>query len=64
MQSLRSDDIAEALVKATSDRVMIEKAARIGEAIRKESGVDNALEAIHYNILRAGADRRQMSWAK
>lgn len=62
--SLRSDDIAHALVKATTDRVMLEKAARIGEAIRKESGVDNALEAIQYNILRAGSDRTKMSWAK
>jgi sterol 3beta-glucosyltransferase len=43
---------------------MLEKAARIGEAIRKESGVDNALEAIQYNILRAGSDRTKMSWAK
>ncbi|WWC71508.1 uncharacterized protein I206_105466 [Kwoniella pini CBS 10737] len=61
--SLRSDDIANALIKATTDRVMIEKAARIGEKIRSESGVDKALEAINNNVLRAGSDRRNLKWA-
>ncbi|WVR07540.1 hypothetical protein IAU60_004582 [Kwoniella sp. DSM 27419] len=61
--SLRSDDLASALIKATTDRVMIEKAARIGEKIRSESGVDNALQAIHDNVVRAGSDRRNLRWA-
>ncbi|WVQ90440.1 hypothetical protein IAS59_004220 [Cryptococcus gattii] len=56
--SLRPDDVASALVKATSDRVMIEKAARIGERIRSENGVATAISAISYNISRAASDRR------
>jgi sterol 3beta-glucosyltransferase len=62
--SLRSVDIADALVKATTSQVIIEKAARVGERIRAENGVDNALNAIHYNILRAASDRKKMQWAK
>ncbi|WVQ68322.1 uncharacterized protein L199_006529 [Kwoniella botswanensis] len=61
--SLRSDDIANALIKATTDVVMIEKAARIGEKIRSESGVDQALQAIHHNLIRAGMDRRNLKWS-
>lgn len=60
VSSLRSDDIADALSKATSNRVMVEKAARIGERIRAESGVDAAVQAIHYNIIRAARDRRRL----
>ncbi|RXK41092.1 hypothetical protein M231_01495 [Tremella mesenterica] len=63
LASLRSDEIADALVKATSNRIMIEKAARVGERIRAENGVDKALLAIHHNIVRAGGDRRKMQWA-
>jgi len=55
--SLRADDIAEALRKATTNTVMIEKAARIGERIRQESGVDTAVQAIHFNLVRAATDR-------
>ncbi|ODN87445.1 hypothetical protein L198_07072 [Cryptococcus wingfieldii CBS 7118] len=62
--SLHADDIASALTKATSDKVMIEKAARIGERIRSENGVDTAVKAISDNIIRAGGDRRKMQWAK
>ncbi|KAK6910724.1 hypothetical protein I203_104756 [Kwoniella mangroviensis CBS 8507] len=61
--SLRSDVIANALIKATTDVVMIEKAARIGEKIRSESGVDQALQAIHHNLIRAGMDRRNLKWS-
>ncbi len=60
VSSLRRADIADALTKATSSRVMIEKAARIGERIRAESGVDAAIPAIHYNIIRAARDRRRL----
>lgn len=56
--SLRSDDVASALIKATSDRLMIEKAARIGERIRSENGVATAVSAISYNISRAANNRR------
>ena len=63
VSSLRSDEIANALIKATTSKVMLEKAARVGERIRAENGVDNALQAIHYNIVRAGRDRTQLRWA-
>ena len=62
VSSLRSDEIADALVKATTSKIMIEKAARVGERIRSENGVDNALQAIHFNIVRAGGDRRKLKW--
>lgn len=62
VNSLQSDDLAEALIKATSSRVMIEKARRVGELIRAEDGVENALTAISHNIVRAAADRRTMSY--
>ncbi|OCF37991.1 hypothetical protein I316_00215 [Kwoniella heveanensis BCC8398] len=61
--SLRADDIAAALIKATTDTTMIEKASRIGERIRSENGVDNAIQAIQYNLSRAASDRRNLKWA-
>ncbi|KAL1413559.1 hypothetical protein Q8F55_001333 [Vanrija albida] len=57
--SLHSSDIADALKKATTNTVMIEKAARIGERIRSESGVDAAVQTIHYQIIRAARDRNK-----
>jgi len=60
VSSLRTEDIASALIKATQDKVMIEKAARVGAKIRAENGVDNALQAIHYNIVRAASDRTKI----
>ena len=62
--SLRSDDITSALKEATTSKVMIEKAARVGQRIRAENGVENALETISYNISRAAEDRRTMQWQK
>ena len=62
--SLRSDEIAEALTQATTDRTMIEKAAEVGHRIRTENGVQNALEYITFNIIRAGQDRTKMQWGK
>ncbi|KAK4687358.1 hypothetical protein P7C73_g2755, partial [Tremellales sp. Uapishka_1] len=62
--SLKSNDIAEALIKATTNTVMIEKAARIGEKIRSEDGVEVAMSAIKNNIMRAVGDRTKMQWAK
>ena len=37
------DDLAEALHSATRDTVMIERAAMLGEKIRQENGVKNAI---------------------
>lgn len=64
VSSLRSDEVAEALKKATSSKVMIEKAARVGQRIRSEDGVGNALQAIHLYITRASSDRTHLHWAK
>ncbi|WRT68465.1 uncharacterized protein IL334_005441 [Kwoniella shivajii] len=63
VSSLRSEEVANALIKATTDTVMIEKAAMIGQKIRSENGVDQALQAIQHNVIRAGLDRRQLKWA-
>lgn len=62
--SLRSDEIANALKKATTDKVMIEKAARVGERIRREDGCDAAVQAIQFNITRAAADRSVMQYGQ
>ncbi|KAF8480636.1 hypothetical protein JB92DRAFT_3040487 [Gautieria morchelliformis] len=55
--SLHSADLAEALRKATTDRIMIEKAAAVGERIRLEDGVPAAINAIYTYLDRAGKDR-------
>lgn len=41
--SLDVDEMAEALHEATRDTVMIERAAMLGEKIRQENGVKNAI---------------------
>jgi hypothetical protein len=43
---------------------MIEEAKRLGELIRSENGVDNAVAAIQFNIVRAVSDRRKMTYQK
>ncbi len=43
VNSLSSDDLAEALSTAVTDKVMQERAAKIGEKIRAENGVANAI---------------------
>jgi sterol 3beta-glucosyltransferase len=62
--SLRSEEVAQALRRATTDSVMVEKADRVGRRIRAENGVESALQAIHFNIGRAASDRTKMQWAK
>ncbi|KAH8104667.1 glycosyltransferase family 1 protein [Cristinia sonorae] len=44
--SLRVNDLAVALTRATSDRIMKEKAMLVGERIRSEDGVQNAIRFI------------------
>jgi sterol 3beta-glucosyltransferase len=51
--SLSSSDLAECLTKATTDVVMKEKAAGVGERIRLEDGVGKAIDAIYTYIPRA-----------
>ncbi|CAE6388704.1 unnamed protein product [Rhizoctonia solani] len=57
VSSLSSSDLAEALKRAVSDRVMKEKAAAVGEKIRSENGVANAIRAIYTYLPRAAQDR-------
>ncbi|KAF8756555.1 Glycosyltransferase family 28 N-terminal domain [Rhizoctonia solani] len=47
VSSLSSSDLADALRRAVSDRIMKEKAAAVGEKIRSENGVANAIRAIY-----------------
>ncbi|CAE6534369.1 unnamed protein product [Rhizoctonia solani] len=57
VSSLSSSDLADALKRAVSDRVMKEKAAAVGEKIRSENGVANAIRAIYTYLPRAAQDR-------
>ncbi|KAJ7175819.1 glycosyltransferase family 1 protein [Mycena filopes] len=45
--SLHAHDFSEALIKATTSRVMKEKAAAVGEKIRAEDGVHTAIHTIY-----------------
>ncbi|KAJ7109698.1 glycosyltransferase family 1 protein [Mycena crocata] len=45
--NLHSHDFSEALIKATTNRVMKEKAAAVGEKIRAEDGVRTAIHTIY-----------------
>jgi len=58
--SLHSTEVANALKKATSNRIMKEKAASVGEGIRSEDGVRTAITQIYTYLPRAGRDRKSM----
>ncbi|THH03346.1 hypothetical protein EW145_g6333 [Phellinidium pouzarii] len=60
VSSLSASEITTTLVKATSDRLMKERAASIGEKIRSENGVHNAVKAIYTYFDRAGRDRTEL----
>jgi len=60
VSSLHSSDLANALTKATTDRVMKERAASVGEKIRAENGVDTAIKAIWQYLYRAGRVRTEI----
>ncbi|KAK7056827.1 hypothetical protein VNI00_002544 [Paramarasmius palmivorus] len=55
--SLGVNDLSDALVKATTDRIMKEKAAAVGEKIRAEDGVRTAINTIYIYLDRAAQDR-------
>jgi len=61
LTSLDSIVLADALMTATTDRVMREKAAQIGEKIRAEDGVNTAIDAIYTYLPRAATDRTTLS---
>jgi sterol 3beta-glucosyltransferase len=42
--------VTEALVTARDDRIMVEKAAAVGESIRKEKGTEEAVKFIYANL--------------
>ncbi|KAJ7212149.1 glycosyltransferase family 1 protein [Mycena pura] len=46
VHSMHSNDLADALIKATTSRIMKEKAAAVGEKIRAEDGVHTAIHTI------------------
>ncbi|KAF9049628.1 glycosyltransferase family 1 protein [Hymenopellis radicata] len=58
--SLHVHDLADALIKATTSRVMKEKASDVGEKIRSEDGVRTAIHNIYTYLPRAGQDRRTL----
>jgi len=60
LNSLHSKEVAHALQKATTDRVIKEKAANVGERIRQEDGVHTAISTIYTYLPRAGRDRKTM----
>ncbi|KAG8993485.1 hypothetical protein FRB94_010728 [Tulasnella sp. JGI-2019a] len=52
--SLDSETIAEALTRATTDRMINERAQAVGEKIRLENGVDTAIRCLYMYLHRAG----------
>ncbi|KAI0304369.1 hypothetical protein B0F90DRAFT_1666870 [Multifurca ochricompacta] len=58
LHSLHSKEVSHALKKATTDRVMKERAAIVGERIREEDGVRTAISTIYTYLPRAGRDRK------
>jgi len=59
--SLRVSDLSDALVKATTDTDMREKAAEVGERIRSEDGVHTAIHTIYTYLPRASLDRASLA---
>ncbi|KAJ3788352.1 glycosyltransferase family 1 protein [Lentinula aff. detonsa] len=57
VSSLRVNELADALTKATTSRIMKEKAMLVGEKIRAENGVRTAIRTIYTYIPRASRDR-------
>ncbi|KAI0304370.1 hypothetical protein B0F90DRAFT_1948660 [Multifurca ochricompacta] len=60
VNSLHSTEVANALKRATTDRIMKEKAASIGDRIRSEDGVHTAIAQIYTYLPRAGRDRKSI----
>ncbi|KAH8108738.1 hypothetical protein DFH11DRAFT_1071203, partial [Phellopilus nigrolimitatus] len=60
VSNLQSPELASALIRATSDRLMKERAASVGENIRSENGVQNAVKAIYMYRTRASRDRTEL----
>ncbi|KAK8865790.1 hypothetical protein IAR55_000937 [Kwoniella newhampshirensis] len=50
VRKLTSENLAAALIKATTDEKQIAKARVVGEMIRKENGVAKAIEAIYRDL--------------
>jgi len=51
--SLRVSDLSNALIRATTDRIMKEKAVMVGEKIRAEDGVREAIRFMYVYLSRA-----------
>jgi sterol 3beta-glucosyltransferase len=50
LKKLSADKLSDYLVKVTTDKKIIEKAALVGENIRSEDGVQNAIQAIYKDL--------------
>ncbi|CAG8513030.1 38576_t:CDS:10 [Gigaspora margarita] len=50
IRKLTVEKLAECLIKATTDELMIKKSSLTGEKIRKEDGVFNAVQAIYKHL--------------
>jgi hypothetical protein len=53
--SLSGNELGDALIKATTDDLMREKAAKIGEKIRADKGVEKTIEWLYMHLERARA---------
>lgn len=53
VSSLSGNELGDALIKATTDDLMREKAAKIGEKIRAEKGVEKTIEWLYMHLERA-----------
>src|SRR5204862_1680423 len=47
LKKLNTEKLSDYLVKVTTDKKMIKKAALVGENIKSEDGVQNAIQAIY-----------------
>ncbi|CAB4408339.1 unnamed protein product [Rhizophagus irregularis] len=59
LKKLSTDKLSDYLVKVTTDKKIIKKAELVGENIRKEDGVQNAIQAIYKDL--EGAKQRIIS---
>lgn len=57
VRKLTAANLAEALKKATTDEKQIAKAKVVGEMIRKENGVQRAIEAIYRDLVSPNSEK-------
>lgn len=60
IRKLTKDHLTEALKTATQDVKQIDKAKLLGDEIRAENGVNNAVQAIYRDLVRRPLPRRSL----